>query len=163
MEKKISRRTIIIMGVILFIALALMDISPLGVTSHQLQNRMFRMHSIETAPDGGGIRVKCGISVRNFIPAAVRFDAAQIKPMGEYSTLISGFSANALPLELGFMEKAQLEVSYLLDAERFASEYLSGWQKTGEDPAKALERFIKEIVIEFESEDVPTGRSLCMN
>lgn len=83
--------------------------------------------------------------------------------MGEYSTLISGFSANALPLELGFMEKAQLEVSYLLDAERFASEYLSGWQKTGEDPAKALERFIKEIVIEFESEDVPTGRSLCMN
>lgn len=163
MEKKIKRSTLIIMGVVLFIALALMDISPLGVTSHQLQNRMFRVSAIETAQEGAYLRVKTKISVRNYIPGRVCFTEAGIKPMGEYNAVISSFSAGGMPLELDFMEKAQLEAEYLLDIEKFAAEYLPGWQRAGEDPAGALERFIREIIVEFESGDVPTGRSLCMN
>ena len=163
MEKKIKRSTLIIMGVVLFIALALMDISPLGVTSHQLQNRMFRINSIETVQEGTCLRVTARITVRNYIPGKVCFSAAGIKAMGEYNELISEFSTETLPLELDFMEKAHLEAEYLLDVERFAAEYLAGWQKAGEEPAKALERFIKGIIIEFESGDVPSGRSLCMS
>lgn len=163
MEKKIKKSTVIIVGVIVSLALVLMDISPLGVTSHQLQNRMFRTTSIEARPEGSGICVTAEISVRNYIPGKVRFESAGIKAMGEYDVLIGGFSADGLPLELDFMEKAQLSVSYLLDTELFEKEYLAGWQKKGENPAKALERFIKDIIIEFESEDVPTGRALCMN
>jgi len=163
MEKKIKRSTLIIMGVILFIALALMDISPLGVTSHQLQNRMFRVSAIETAQEGAYLRVKTKISVRNYIPGRVCFTEAGIKPMGEYNAVISSFSAGGMPLELDFMEKAHLEAEYLLDIEKFTAEYLTGWQKADEDPARALERFIREIIIEFESGDVPTGRSLCLN
>ena len=163
MDKKIKKSTIIIVGAIVFLALALMDISPFGVTSHQLQNRMFRTVSIETQPEEGGVRVREQISVRNYIPGKVRFESAGVKAMGEYDALISDFSADALPLGLGFMEKALIEVNYLLDAGLFEVEYLAGWQKKGEEPAKALERFIKDIIIEFKSEDVPTGRSLCMN
>ena len=163
MDKKIKKSTIIIVGAIVFLALALMDISPLGVTGHQLQNRMFRTLSIETQPEEGGIRVREQISVRNYIPGRVRFGSAGVKAMGEYDVLISDFSADALPMELGFMENKQIEVNYLLDTELFEAEYLAGWQKKGEEPAKALERFIKDIIIEFKSEDVPTGRSLCMN
>jgi len=162
-DKKIKKSTIIIVGAIVFLALALMDISPFGVTSHQLQNRMFRTVSIETQPEEGGVRVREQISVRNYIPGKVRFESAGVKAMGEYDALISDFSADALPLGLGFMEKALIEVNYLLDAGLFEVEYLAGWQKKGEEPAKALERFIKDIIIEFKSEDVPTGRSLCMN
>lgn len=163
MEKKVKPSTIIIVGIIVCIALMLMDISPLGVTSHQLQNKMFRISSIEAQPEGSGVRVTAEIFVRNYIPGKVRFGSAGIKAMGEYDVLISGFSADTLPLELGFMEKAQIEINYLLDTELFESEYLAGWQKAGEEPAKALERFIRDIIIEFESEDVPTGKALCMN
>ena len=161
MQKKTRSFTYILFISFCAVTLLILLVSPLGITRHQLQNRIFTIENIDIAPQEDMFYVTLDISARSWYPWNVTVDCVRFKSMGEVNMMMDELTTDALPLDLSFGKKQTFSASFAFDFTRFQHEtVLPETASSYEEYAQSL---LRSVGLVFESNDLPTGEALCMN